>query len=154
MFASTIVNEMIELIREHLLNLIPDDVQHVDMFRVLLNTVITFEQYLIDIKFFLDNQRSNVLSSVVSNIDEAIVKSRCRTYLVRSRELLQSNENLATSWTTIEVGDDEQSFEKNEQEKAQQQQQQQQSVVNLLSSTINLDELDANIFRFPRTIIV
>jgi len=150
-FSSTIVNDFIELIREHLLNIIPNDFQYIDIFRSLLQTVINFEKYLIEIKFFSANQTSNILSSVVGNIDESIIKSRCRTYLIQSRELLQSNAIITTSLKTIEIGDTEELFKQNQQDKEQYKN---TTASNILSSTISLDELDANMFRFPRTIIV
>ena len=151
LFSATIANDFIELIREHLLNLIPDDFQDVERFRALIENVMQLEQRLIEIKFFADSQISTVLSSVVGNIDEAIIKSRCRTYLIRSRELLQSKALLTTPLQTIEVGDDEQLFIQNEQEKENHKNQTQ---ANLLTSSISLDELDANMFRFPRTVVV
>jgi len=150
-FSSTIVNDFIELIREHLLNLIPNDFEYIEIFRSLLQAVINLEKYLIEIKFFSANQISNILSSVVGNIDESIIKSRCRTYLSQSRELLQSNAIITTSLKTIEIGDDEQLFKQNEQDKEKYKN---EIVSNILSSTISLDELDANMFRFPRTMIV
>jgi hypothetical protein len=150
-FSSTIVNDFIGLIREHLLNLIPDDFKHIEIFRSLLKTVIDFEQYLIEIKFFSANQISNIVSSVVGNIDESIIKSRCRSYLTQSRELLQSNAIIKTSLKTIEIGDQEQFFQQNEHDKEKYKN---ETASNILSSTISLDELDANMFRFPRTIIV
>jgi hypothetical protein len=150
-FSSTIVNDFIELIREHLLNLIPNDFVYIEIFRSLLQAVINLEKYLIEIKFFSANQISNILSSVVGNIDESIIKSRCRTYLSQSRELLQSNAIITTSLKTIEIGDDEQLFKQNEQDKEKYKN---EIVSNILSSTISLDELDANMFRFPRTMIV
>ena len=150
-FASMIDNDLIELIREHLLGLIPDDFQAVERFRSLIQNVRKLEQYLIEIKFFTDSSISTVLSSVVGNIDEAIIKSRCRTYLIQSRELLQSNALLVTPFKTTEAGDEEQLFLQNEQEKENHKNQTQ---TNLLTSTISLDELDANMFRFPRTVIV
>ena len=150
-FSSTIANDFIELIREHLLNLIPNDFDYVEIFRSLLQTVIHVEKYFIEMKFFPSNQTSNILSSVVGNIDEAIIKSRCRTYLTQSRELLQSNAIITTSLKTIEIGDDESLFKQNEQDKEKHRN---QTASNILSSTISLDELDANMFRFPRTIIV
>jgi hypothetical protein len=150
-FSSTIVNDFIELIREYLLNLIPNDFEYIEIFRSLLRTVINLEKYLIEIKFFSANQISNILSSVVGNIDEAIIKSRCRTYLIQSRELLQSNSIISTSLKTIEIGDNEELFKQNEQNKEKYKN---ETASNILSSTISLDELDANMFRFPRTIIV
>ncbi len=151
-FSSTIVNDFIELIREHLLNLIPNDFESIDIFHSLLQTVINLENYLIEIKFFPTNQISNILSSVVGNINESIIKSRCRSYLIESRELLQSNAIITTSLKTIEIGDYEQLFKQNEQEKEKYQNENSSNI--LSSSTISLDELDANMFRFPRTIIV
>lgn len=150
-FAATIVNDFIELIRENLLNLIPDDVEQIEIFRHLLKTTMAFEQYLIQIKFVTDNRIPNYLSSVVGNIDEAIIKSRCRTYLVRCRKLLQSNAVVTASWKTVEVGDEEDLFKQNEEEKERHKN---QTLNNLLSTSVSLDELDANMFRFPRTTIV
>jgi hypothetical protein len=150
-FSSTIANDFIELIREYLLNLIPNDFEYIEIFRSLLQTVIHFEKYLIEIKFFSPQSISNILSSVVGNIDESIIKSRCRSYLTQSRALLQSNAIITTSLKTIEIGDHEQLFQQNEQEKELYKN---QTASNILSSTISLDELDANMFRFPRTIIV
>jgi len=150
-FSSTIANDFIELIREYLLNLIPNDFEYIEIFRSLLQTVIHLEKYLIEIKFFSPQSISNILSSVVGNIDESIIKSRCRSYLIQSRALLQSNAIITTSLKTIEIGDHEQLFQQNEQEKELYKN---QTASNILSSTISLDELDANIFRFPRTIIV
>jgi hypothetical protein len=150
-FSSTIANDFIELIREYLLNLIPNDFEYIEIFRSLLQTVIQFEKYLIEIKFFSPQPISNILSSVVGNIDESIIKSRCRSYLTQSRALLQSNAIITSSLKTIEIGDQEQLFQQNEQEKEFYKN---QTASNILSSTISLDELDANIFRFPRTIIV
>ncbi|CAF2511882.1 unnamed protein product [Rotaria sp. Silwood2] len=149
--SSTIANDFIECIRERLLNIIPNDFQYVEIFRSLLQTVMDFEKYLTEINFFSDNQISNIISSVVGNIDESIIKSRCRTYLFRSRQLLQSNAIITTSLKTIEIGDDEQLFKQNEQDKEKYKN---ETFTNILSSTISLDELDANMFRFPRTIIV
>jgi hypothetical protein len=149
-FSSTIVNDLIEIIREHLLNLIPSDTHHLEMFRSLLQTVTKLEQYLVQIHFFPDSKITNVLSSVVGNIDEAIVKSRCRAYLLQARELLQSQATITTTMETIEVGDDEEAYKKNEQEKERYKR---EAMSNILSSTISLDELDANMFRFPRSII-
>ena len=151
LFSRSIVNDFIELVREHLLNLIPDDFEDIEAFRSLLDTVIRFERQLIEMKFFSDSRVSNVLSSVVGNIDEAIVKSRCRTYLNRSRALLQSNAAMTTSLKTIEFGDAEDLFEQNESEKKRYKA---EAEANILSPTISLDELDANMFRFPRTTIV
>ena len=151
LFSRPIVNEFIELVREHLLNLIPDDVQDIEAFRSLLDTVIRFEQQLIEMKFIADSRASNVLSSVVGNVDEAIVKSRCRTYLNRSRALLQSNASMATSLKTIDYGDADDLFEQNESEKKRYKV---EAEANILSPTVSLDELDANMFRFPRTTIV
>ncbi|CAF1079626.1 unnamed protein product [Rotaria sordida] len=150
-FSSTISNDFIELIREHLLNIIPNDFQYIEIFRSLLQTVVDFEKYLNEIKFFSANKISNIISSVVGNIDEAIIKSRCRTYLYQSRQLLQSNAIITTSLKTIEIGDNEQLFKQNEQDKEKYKN---EISSNILSSTISLDELDANMFRFPRTIIV
>ena len=150
-FSTTIVNDFIERIREHLLNLIPSDFEYIEMFRSLVQTVIKFEKYLIEIKFFSANQISNILSSVIGNIDESIIKSRCRSYLTKSRELLQSNAIITTSLKSIEVGDNEDLFKQNELEKEKYKN---ENVSNILSTTISLDELDANMFRFPRTIIV
>ncbi|CAF3487316.1 unnamed protein product [Adineta steineri] len=150
-FSSTIANDFIELIREHLLNIIPSDFEYIEIFRLLLETVVNLEKYLIEIKFFSSTQITNILSSVIGNIDESIIKSRCRTYLIQSRELLQSNAIITTSLKTIEIGDNEQLFIQNEQDKEKYKN---QSASNILSSTISLDELDANMFRFPRTIIV
>jgi hypothetical protein len=150
-FSATIVNDFIERIREHLLNLIPNDFQYIEMFRSLVQTVIKFEKYLIEIKFFSANQISNILSSVIGNIDESIIKSRCRSYLTQSQELLQSNAIITTSLKSIEVGDNEDLFKQNELEKEKYKN---ENVSNILSTTISLDELDANMFRFPRTIIV
>jgi len=150
-FSSTIANDFIELIREYLLNLIPNDFEYIEIFRSLLQTVIHFEKYLIEIKFFSPQSISNILSSVVGNIDESIIKSRCRSYLTQSRALLQSNAIITSSLKTIEIGDHEQLFQQNEQEKELYKN---QTASNILSSTISLDELDANMFRFPRTIIV
>ncbi|CAF3551894.1 unnamed protein product, partial [Rotaria sp. Silwood2] len=149
--SSTIANDFIECIRERLLNIIPNDFQYVEIFRSLLQTVMDFEKYLTEINFFSDNQISNIISSVVGNIDESIIKSRCRTYLFRSRQLLQSNAIITTSLKTIEIGDDEQLFKQNEQDKEKYKN---ETLTNILSSTISLDELDANMFRFPRTMIV
>lgn len=150
-FSSTIANDFIELIREYLLNLIPNDFEYIEIFRSLLQTVMHFEKYLIEIKFFSSQPISNILSSVVGNIDESIIKSRCRSYLTQSRGLLQSNAIITSSLKTIEIGDSEQLFQQNEQEKELHKN---QTASNILSSTISLDELDANMFRFPRTIIV
>lgn len=150
-FSSTIVNDFIELIREHLLNIIPNDFQYIEGFRALLQTVINLEKYLIEIKFFSATQISTILSSVVGNIDESIIKSRCRTYLIQSRQLLQANAVITTSLKTIEVGDSEQLFKQNEQDKEKYKN---ETASNILSATISLDELDANMFRFPRTTIV
>lgn len=150
-FSSTISNDFIELIREYLLNLIPDDFEYIDIFRSLLQTIINLEKYLIEIKFFSANQISNILSSVIGNIDESIIKSRCRTYLTQSRELLQSNSVITASLKTCDFGDDEQLFKQNEQNKEKYKN---ETVSNILSSTISLDELDANMFRFPKTKIV
>ncbi|UJR25729.1 hypothetical protein I4U23_007080 [Adineta vaga] len=150
-FSTTISNDFIELIREHLLNIIPNDFQYMEIFHSLLQTVNKFEKYLIEIKFFSSKQTTNILSSVVGNIEESIIKSRCRTYLNQSRELLQSNTNLNTSFKTIEIGDNEQIFQETQQEKERYQN---QTSSNILSSNISLDELDANMFRFPRTTIV
>lgn len=146
-----IVNDFIELIREHLLNLIPDDFQDIEHFRSLLQLVIEFERVLLDIQFFSSKQISNPISSVVGNIEESIIKSRCRSYLTYSRTLLQSNAIITTSFKTIEVGDVEGLFQQNEQEKKLHQN---QTATNILSTTISLDELDANMFRFPRTMIM
>lgn len=146
-----IANDFIELIREHLLNLIPDDFQDIELFRSLLETVKNFEQFLIEIHFFPSKSVSNPLSSVVGNIDESIIKSRCRSYLTHCRSLLQSNAIVETSFKTIDIGDVEQLFQQNEQEKKNYQN---QSATNILSTTISLDELDANMFRFPRTMIM
>ena len=150
-FSTTIANDCIELLREHLLNIIPNDFEYIEPFRSLLQTVNALEKYLIDIKFFATKSTPNILSSVIGNIEEAIIKSRCRTYLVQSRQLLQANSNLSTSFKTIEVGDGEQLFQQSQQEKERYKN---QTASNLLSSTISLDELDANMFRFPRTTIV
>lgn len=149
-FAPTIVNEFIESIRENLLNLIPDEFEQIENFRQLLKTTMNFEQFLLQIQFVNDQRVKTYLSSVVGNVDEAIVKSRCRTYLIRSRKLLQTNGTITTSWKTIEVGDEENLFKQNEEEKERHKN---QTLNNLLSSSISLDELDANMFRFPRTII-
>lgn len=146
-----IANDFIELIREHLLNLIPDDFQDIELFRSLLQTVTDLEKFLIEIRFFPSKQIANPLSSVVGNIDESIIKSRCRSYLTHSRTLLQSNAIITTSFKTIEVGDTEQLFQQNEQEKKLHQN---QTATNILSTMISLDELDANMFRFPRTTIM
>ena len=146
-----IANDFIELIREHLLNLIPDDFQDIELFRSLLQTVMNLEKSLIEIRFFPSKQITNPLSSVVGNIDESIIKSRCRSYLTYSRTLLQSNAIITTSFKTIEVGDAEQLFQQNEQEKKLHQN---QTATNILSTMISLDELDANMFRFPRTTIM
>lgn len=67
------------------------------------------------------------------------------------QELLQSNVITTTSLKTIEIGDDEQLFKENEQQKEEFKNQTQ---TNLLSSTVSLNELDANMFRFPRTTIM
>ncbi len=151
-FSSTIANDFIELIREYLLDLIPNDFEYIEIFRSLLQTVIHFEKYLIEIKFFSSQSISNILSSVVGNIDESIIKSRCRSYLAESRKLLKSNATItSSSLKTIEIGDSEQLFQQNEQEKELHKN---QTASNILSSTISLDELDANMFRFPRTIIL
>ncbi|CAF2030296.1 unnamed protein product [Rotaria magnacalcarata] len=150
-FSTTIVNDFIELIREHLLNVIPNDFQYIEIFRSLLQTATDFEKSLIKIKFFSSNKMSNIFSSVVGDIDESIIKSRCRKYLFQSRQLLQSNATITTSLKTIEIGDDEQLFKQNEQDKEKYKN---ENSSNILLSTISLDELDANMFRFPRTIIV
>jgi hypothetical protein len=150
-FSSTIVNDFIELIREHLLNLIPSDFQYIEIFRSLCETVVKFERYLIEIKIFSAKHTSSILSSVVGNIDESIIKSRCRSYLIQSRQLLQSNAIITASLKTIEIGDVEDLFKQNEQEKEKYKN---ENVSNILSTTISLDELDANMFRFPRTVIV
>lgn len=150
-FSATIANESVELLREHLLNVIPSDFQDSDAFRALLQTVKQLEQYLLEVKFVAKSSASNILSSVVGNMEEAIVKSRCRAYLIQSRQLLQSNANLSTSFKTMVVGDNEQLFQASLQEKERYKV---QAASNLLSSTISLDELDANMFRFPQTTIV
>ena len=146
-----IVNDLIELIREHLLNLIPDDFQDMELFRSLLQTVTDLEKFLLEIHFFSSKQISNPISSVVGNLEESIIKSRCRSYLTHTRNLLQSNAIITTSFKTIEVGDAEALFQQNEQEKKLHQN---QTATNILSTTISLDELDANMFRFPRTTIM
>ena len=150
-FAATITDDFIELIRQHLLGVIPNDFRYIEIFRSLLQTVTDFEEYLIEIKFFSLKQNANILSSVVGNIDESIMKSRCRMYLSQSRQLLQSNATIAPSLKTIEVGDDEQLFKQNEQDKEKYKN---ETLTNILSATVSLDELDANMFRFPRATIV
>jgi len=150
-FSPVIVNDFTELIRERLLNLIPNDFEHLESFRSLLTTIVDFEEYLQKIEFYSSNTISNVLSSVVGNIDESIIKSRCRKYLTQCRDLLQSNAIVNNSFKTIELGDDEKLFQENNRLKSQYQE---QISTNLLSPTISLDALDANMFRFPRTIIV
>lgn len=150
-FSSTIINDFIEFIRGHLLDVIPNQFEHINIFRSLLNSINEFEKYLFAIKFFSAHQSSNIFSSVVGNVEESIVKSRCRMYLVESRQLLQSNAIITTSLKTIEVGDSEELFKQNDAEKEKLKS---QASSNLLTSNISLDELDANMFRFPRTIVV
>lgn len=151
MFSPVIVNDFIELIREKLLHVIPDDVQYMEEFRSLLQTVTDLEEYLIKIKFFTGSQMSNTVSSAVGNIEESIIKSRCRKFLSESRQLLQSNALITTSLKTIDVGDDEKLFKQNEEEKEKVKK---EAASNILSSNISLEGLDANMFRFPRTIVV
>ena len=150
-FSSTIANDLIALIREYLLNLIPNDFEYIEVFRSLMQTVIDLEKYFMEIKFLSSQSNSDSLSSAVGNLDEEIIKSRCRSYLTQSRALLQSHAIITSSLKTIEIGDSEQLFQHNEQEKELYKN---QTASNILSSTISLDELDANMFRFPRTIIV
>ena len=150
-FSSTIANDLIASIREYLLNLIPHDFEYIEVFRSLMQTVTDLEKYFLEIQFLSSQSNSDSLSSAVGNLDEEIIKSRCRSYLTQSRALLQSHAIITSSLKTIEIGDSEQLFQHNEQEKELYKN---QTASNILSSTISLDELDANMFRFPRTMIV
>lgn len=149
-FSEQTSNGLIDFIRERLLIRIPNDFDQLEYFRSFLENIKNFEKFLIEIEFCSERQSKSPLSSVIGNVEEAILKSRCRDYLVKCRESLKATEHIENSSRTVEVGDDDQVFLENERQKEIHANQTQNG---LFSPTVYLDELEVNMFRFPRTII-
>ncbi|CAF0745419.1 unnamed protein product [Didymodactylos carnosus] len=147
-YSKEIKNDFIDSIRQKLLNLIPNNTENIDLFKNLLNVLAEFEEYLKKIHFF-DTHDTNVFLSVVNNLDESIIKSKCRLYLQQARDLLLTHQNYDNKLNTMTYGDDKQVYDMNELDK-----QQRKTDMNYCLSSFNMDEIDSNMFRFPKSIII